>query len=650
MGEIKVQFIGIKDIPNKKDDEILRGRKVKWLASGDGYESDESLSFHDYNIVFINYTHKIPYPTEPTGFLEYISGGGIAVIFLGPSDNYPWMEEPFLDISISKGETTIPNPKHWLKEILKNYHFTWFCMIEPGDILLYKQIIKHFDSLAENRSPTVRIFEVAGTTISGKCVSAIIHYGSGKLILLPIPENPINMSVDLIRDLLDGIKNNYFKKDETLEIKPQSIEKWNLQPELKMKGHMDALDNQNIEIKEMDHEKKIFICYETTTGLSFAKHLKVSLKKLKMPSFVAAEDLKAGDTHEDVIREKEIKECKYFVVVITISALESEEVKKEIRMAGKYSKKIIPCKHKKIERGLLSKLPIIIESKLQQIDFEDREELANCVISEIHKIENPEAIEPESDYHGERWVETRRIRMKHSVKLKDDFFKSWLSKIGEYNDEYCKIDAQYSKEIDIMVPLKPKEPDNLQFYNEATSHMKNYEQLLKDWENQKQITLKLNEELATIFEEIRVLVKKEIDLHYWCPRYSGDEPDEYLCPNTFIGAIYEEVENRIKRDKKQFIGSGKIEPTIHGDKKIYYFKWLDRTLARSPKQEHMEKAQQLFSQFIEDDRYKERIKVFLAKQKETYDKALEKVKQEIGEIIKSIELGNIIKGKCQYCP
>lgn len=636
MGKIKVQFIGIKDIPNKKDDEILRERKVKWLASADGYESDEYLSFHDYNIVFINYTHKLPYPTEPTGFLEYISGGGIAVIFLGPSDNYPWMEEPFLNISISKGETIIPNPKHWLKEILENYHFTWFCMIEPGNILLYKQIIKHFDSLAENRSPRVRIFEVAGTTISGKCVSAIVHYGSGKLILLPIPENPINMSVDLIRNLLDGIKNNYFKKNEIPEIRPQSIEKWN--------------DNQNIEIKEMDHEKKIFICYETTTGLSYAKHLKVSLKKMKMLSFVAAEDLKAGDTHEDVIREEAIKECKYFVVVITILALESEEVKKEIRMAGKYSKKIIPCKHKKIERALLSKLPIIIDSKLQQIDFEDREELANYVISEIHKIENPETIESESEYYDERSVETSRSRMKHSVKLKDDFFKTWLSRIGEYNDEYCKIDAQYSKEIDKMVPLKPKEPDNLQFYKEATSHMKNYEQLLKNWENQKQITLKLNEELAIIFEDIRVLVKKEIDLHYWCPRYSGDEPDEYLCHNTFIRAIYEEVENRIKKDQKQFIGKGKIELTIHGDKKIYYFKWWDRTLARSPAQEQMEKAQQLFSQFIEDDRYKEKIKVFLAKQKETYDTALEKVKQDIGEIIKSIELGNIIKGKCQYCP
>ncbi len=250
-----------------------------------------------------------------------------------------------------------------------------------------------------------------------------------------------------------------------------------------------------------------------------------------------------------------------------------------------------------------------------------------------------------------KWVETRKSRMKHSVKLKDDFFKSWLSKIGEYDDEYCKIGAQYSKEIGKMVPLEPKEPYNLQFYGEAMSHLKNYEQLPEDWKNLKQITLKLNDELAIIFEEIRVLVKKELDLPYWCPSYSGDEPDEYLCPSTFIGAIYEELEGRIKKDRKQFVGSGKVEPTIHGDKTIYYFKWWnEQYMARSPKKEHMEKAQQLFSQFIDDEKHKERIKAFVAKTKGTYDKALEKVKQDIGDIIKSIELGNIIKGKCQHCP
>lgn len=253
-------------------------------------------------------------------------------------------------------------------------------------------------------------------------------------------------------------------------------------------------------------------------------------------------------------------------------------------------------------------------------------------------------------YYGERWVETRRIRMEHSVRLKDDFFKPWLSKIGEYNDEYCKIDALYSREIGKMVSLKPRDPDNLQFYEEARSHLKNYGQLLKDWEKLKQITLGLNEKLATLFEELRVLIKKDIDVPYWCPHYSGDEPDEYLCPNTFVRAVFEEVYWRLEKDKKQFIGSGNIQPTIYGDKKIYRYEWWDRCLARSPEEELMKKAQQLFIQLVENEKYTERIGAFVIKQKETYDIALEKVKQDMKDIIKSIEMGNIIKGKCQYCP
>jgi len=258
-------------------------------------------------------------------------------------------------------------------------------------------------------------------------------------------------------------------------------------------------------------------------------------------------------------------------------------------------------------------------------------------------------------FYGERWVEIRRSRMEHSLKLKDGFFKPWLEKIGEYNDEYCKIDARYSKEMGKMVSLKPREPDNLGFYSEAMNHSKNYEELLKDWENLKQTTLKLNEELAILFEEIRVLVMKEIDVPYWCPLYvgdySGDKPDEYLCPDSFIRSIYDEVYWRIKTGRKQYLGNGKITPTIMSEgKKIYFLGHGSGDFASSPNEELMKKAQQLFSRFIEDEKYRVRIKTFMDKQKDTYDKELEQVKQDIRDIIKSIELGNIIKGKCRYCP
>jgi len=260
-----------------------------------------------------------------------------------------------------------------------------------------------------------------------------------------------------------------------------------------------------------------------------------------------------------------------------------------------------------------------------------------------------------SKYYGERWVEKRRSRMEHSIRLKDGFFKPWLEKIGEHNDEYCKIGAQYSKELGKMSPLKPREPDNIQFYEEAMSHLKDYDQFLKNWGNLKQITLKLNEKLAILFEEIIVLVKKEIDVPYWCPGYSGDEPDDYLCPDTFSRAIYEEVEGRLKTGKKQFIGYGVVVPEIYnvpiiGEKKSYRLDWGNRTLARILDKELMDKTECFFWYFVDDAAYRERISAFMAEQKETYDKELERVRQGLIDTIKSIELGNTIKGKCRYCP
>ena len=70
MDKIKVQFIGINNIPKVKDDEIFRARKVKWDTKG--YQTDEYLSFYDYHIIFINYPFSHPYTSDPSRFLDYI--------------------------------------------------------------------------------------------------------------------------------------------------------------------------------------------------------------------------------------------------------------------------------------------------------------------------------------------------------------------------------------------------------------------------------------------------------------------------------------------------------------------------------------------------------------------------------------------------
>ena len=139
--------------------------------------------------------------------------------------------------------------------------------------------------------------------------------------------------------------------------------------------------------------KKVFICYETKTGLDCAKHVKEALEEknksaLVKSAFVANEDINAGEVWREVIDEA-IKTCNYFVVIVTVLSFEAKEVEREIKLAGSLPSlkgNMILCKEESIDRSRLSELPII--SELQQIDFESKEELARKLIHEISKRES----------------------------------------------------------------------------------------------------------------------------------------------------------------------------------------------------------------------------------------------------------------------
>ena len=58
-----------------------------------------------------------------------------------------------------------------------------------------------------------------------------------------------------------------------------------------------------------------FISYETTTGLSYARNLKIALEKMGKSAFVADEDIPKGIKPNPDIDEA-IKNCNYFIVII----------------------------------------------------------------------------------------------------------------------------------------------------------------------------------------------------------------------------------------------------------------------------------------------------------------------------------------------
>ena len=201
--------------------------------------------------------------------------------------------------------------------------------------------------------------------------------------------------------------------------------------------------------------KDIFICYETTTGLDYAKHLKKALEKIGQSAFVAVEDIKKGEPGREDI-DKTITECKYFIVIVTVAAPESEEVKREIDLAQKFDKTIIPCKEKEDSRSWLSKLPVI--SELQQIEFENKEDLARKVISEILKRETVKSAKNNQKEQQKRELEQNK---KDAQKL----LKRCLEEIiSDWEEPKSDMSIRGKKLHDNGIRLKGVVADNEEYF------------------------------------------------------------------------------------------------------------------------------------------------------------------------------------------
>ena len=131
----------------------------------------------------------------------------------------------------------------------------------------------------------------------------------------------------------------------------------------------------------------IFICYESTTGSSFSKNLKNALEKRRGYNhevFLGDETLVAGDDWINEI-DSALNSCKYFMVIITALAMDSDWVISEYNKAVEIKKRIIPCRYSKIFLSDTNDLATFF-----QIEFSDKSDLANKVIIELQKIEKGE--------------------------------------------------------------------------------------------------------------------------------------------------------------------------------------------------------------------------------------------------------------------
>jgi len=98
------------------------------------------------------------------------------------------------------------------------------------------------------------------------------------------------------------------------------------------------------------------------------------------------------------------------------------------------------------------------------------------------------------------------------------------------------------------------------------------------------------------------------------------------------------------------IGEPIIRPSPYGDKMFYELEWgTYRNLVKSLDEKKVKKALPLISHLVETSRFKEDVKSLMSGEDMVYTIKLEKFKRKIKDLVKSIELGNVLKGKCRYC-
>lgn len=127
---------------------------------------------------------------------------------------------------------------------------------------------------------------------------------------------------------------------------------------------------------------RIFVSYSRSDGGDFADHINEHYQKEANDVFIDHEDILGGEEWSEKIK-KSISTSDIVIVIVTRSALKSQEVEKEVLESIKQGKRIIPAKYQTVswndlKWGLEKKQGIQFENKnslirhLDEIIFSNR--------------------------------------------------------------------------------------------------------------------------------------------------------------------------------------------------------------------------------------------------------------------------------------
>ena len=250
-------------------------------------------------------------------------------------------------------------------------------------------------------------------------------------------------------------------------------------------------------------------------------------------------------------------------------------------------------------------------------------------------------------YFGDRWNYSNQRKEKHSKVLKDNALMQWYTQMD--NIAWTKV--RINRETGLFEAWPQQKLVNTSYGESLVQHLESgYSEILENWKECKREVIRHNELDAQFHNEVLQILKQKgeaLGLNVVNSVNGIDDPATYLNPHRFVlGLLDSFPEKNIW--KKSWSELQPKQNTGFDEDGVYSVDWGGGRLMRDSNQEKFEqvmaKIEEVFNDEIIFDRYLE-----IKMDEERVNRRKNEFRVMLDKVIKDIELGSHIKGKCDLC-
>jgi hypothetical protein len=242
-------------------------------------------------------------------------------------------------------------------------------------------------------------------------------------------------------------------------------------------------------------------------------------------------------------------------------------------------------------------------------------------------------------------VEKMRLRREHAQKLLEGGLKPWLNELHMF----CRLGAEYSKDDKKFMPFQPTNPNQMLFVDLMAHLTTGYGEVAQEWANYKTAIVENNQKWADFFNELSLKIEESTSLPKFHFYVQESKPRYFVAPVNVVSTIYNKVRYEIVNGQP-WVDRITSTRTMEGDFAYYSISSSYGELGHVNSVEDLDSVIKKAGELEHSKEVRAKMEELIHIENDELTKKRTMFEDKLKELIRSVELGNCLKGKCKYCP